>query len=117
VTQQRIPYIIQLSASASAYTANPIIELDYRFAPDQTRTVCGSTTGSDTVVVLVSPIPDGQRSPTLLGASSSIGAHTDFFVTISSYSGVFRETITGPWARIAFTKTGTSGAASVYILG
>lgn len=116
MTQQRIPYIIQLSAAATSITTK---DLDFRFAPYQIRTISGSCTGSDSILVQVSPVPIGDHAKvSFLGdPNTSIGAHTDFFVTVSSYTGVFEDIINGPWCRVKVTKTGTSGAATVYLLG
>ncbi len=116
MTQQRILYIIQLSAAATSITSK---DLDFRFGPNQNRTFSGSTTGSDAVKILVSPVPSGTNAKVayLGDTTTSIGAHTGFFVTVSSYTGVFKELVEGPWSRFKIEKTGTSGAATVYILG
>lgn len=114
MTQQRIPLIVQLSAAQAS--AGPF-DLDYRFAPDQIRSIAGSVTGSDALKVLVSPVPATDLKVTYGGVQTSIGAHTGFFVTVSSYTGVFSDILNGPWARVKIEKTGTSGAATFYFLG
>lgn len=122
MTQQRIPYVIQLSAAATVLDSTlPILDLDYRFAPEQNRVIAGSCTGADTITVMVSPVP--RTSPgsklTIAGdaAHTSLAAHTGFFVTVSTYSGVFYGILDGPWAQLKAYKTGTSGAATLYTLG
>lgn len=116
MTQQRVLYIIQLSAAATSITTS---DLDYRFAPTQIRSIAGSCNGSDTLTVLVSPVPSGSNAKfSILGdQSTSIGAHTGFFTTVSAYTGTFNDIINGPWVRLKVEKTGTSGSATLYLLG
>lgn len=116
MTQQRIPYIIQVSTSASLAVTQ---DLDYRFAPQQIRSIAGSVTSGDTVTVLVSPVPGGANAKvSFIGdLSASIGGHTGFFVTVSSYTANFSDIISGPWCRIKVTKSGSNGSATVYLLG
>lgn len=116
MTQQRIPYIIQVSTSASLAITQ---DLDFRFAPYQIRSISGSVTSGDTVTILVSPVPSGNNAKvSFIGdPNTSIGAHTGFFVTVSSYTGVFEDIINGPWCRVKVVKTGSNGAATVYLLG
>jgi len=106
--------------SAAAVSAGPF-PLDYRFNPNQVRSISGSCTGADTITVLVSPIPADTLArvniTTSCQANASIGDHLDFFTTVSTYSGVFNDVINGPFCRIMFIKTGTSGAATTYLVG
>lgn len=117
MTQQRVLYVIQLSAAATSIVTQ---DLDYRFAPMQSRSISGSVTSGDSLLVEVSPVPSGTNAKaSFLGdqAAASLGAHTGFFASVSSYMGIFQDTIQGPWARLKVTKTGTNGAATLYLLG
>ena len=116
MTQQRIPYIIQLSAAASTITLD---DLDYRYAPQQIRSIAGSVTAGDTITVLVSPVPGGSNAKVSFygDPSATISQHTSFFVTVSAYTGTFEDVIHGPWCRVQVIKTGTNGTATVYLLG
>jgi hypothetical protein len=121
MTQQRIPLVIQLSAAATSAGPFP---LDYRFGPMQIRSIAGSCTSTDTVKVLVSPFPFEQNARfTVAGdlttrpESQAYANHGGFFTTVSSYGGSFQDVVNGPWCQVKVEKSGTAGAATVYIVG
>lgn len=112
MTQQRKSLTVQLSAAQVSTGAYP---LDYRFAAQQIRSIAGSVTAGDTITVLVSPIPvDGYKAKFV---NTSLGAQSDFFVTVSSYTANFSDIINGPWAAIKAVKTGVTGTATFVVLG
>lgn len=113
MTQQRIPLIIQLSAAQTS--AGPF-DLDYRFAPQQIRSIAGSA-GATSMIVLVSPVPRDINARYSIIGDTSIGAHTGFFTTVSSYTGSFNDIIQGPWCQIKVERASASGTCTLYVLG
>ena len=112
MTQQRTPYIVQLSAAA---VSTGTIPLDYRFAPQQIRSIAGSIAAGDTLTVLVSPVPvNGEKASFV---NTTLANQVDFFVTVSTYSNSFSDIINGPWAAVKAVKTGSAGTCTFAILG
>jgi len=117
MTQKRL-HIVHLSAAQ--VSAGPW-SIDNRWGNDsRSRSISGSCGGSDTLTVLVSPIPinaDPQNMPlSELGTGyTSIGDHTDFWTTVSVYSATFSDNVAGDWAKYKLVKTGSSAAAHFYI--
>lgn len=102
---QRIPQCI-LNAHTSADTSNPYA-LDYRFDQNATHSIAGTLTAGDTIILLVSPNTAQQITDGL----------PDVFVTAATYtSATFADVFHGSWPRVKIQKTGTAGAASVYVV-
>ena len=75
-------------------------QLDWKNDSGEPKTLCGSLTAGDLVVVEGSP-----------------NKGSDYFV-IGTYSSVsFVDTIYGPWTHIRAVKVSSSGPSSVFLLG
>lgn len=102
---QRIPQCI-LNAHTSADTSNPYA-LDYRFDQNATHSIAGTITSGDSIILLVSPNTLQQ----------TVDGFPDVFVTVGTYtSTTFADVFHGSWPRVKIQKTGTAGAATVYVV-
>lgn len=114
MTQQRILTIVQVAAAATSVTP---IDLDYRWEGIQNRSVSGSVTSGDTITIMVSPVPSQSTAKQSIIGNTTWSAQNDFWVTVSSYTTKFADLIEGPWARMQILKSGSTGTATVFLLG
>lgn len=83
------------------------IHLDYRFEPDQTRTVMGDLTTGDTVVIEATQIKAKDKN-----ALAAIIVAADITI-LESYTADFNDVLNGPWTFVRARKEGTAGNAKV----